>query len=144
MTAARLMIAVVVAAGCYTPMAGRREQTTVSDDAKGLLAGKVGSHDPNIRDKDKAEFGRHYSAAMDAYKHADYAHAIAEFEAAYAIDEQPLLIFNIAQSFRRAGRLADALGKYKEYLQHDPSAERDRVSELIDQTERDLALQSTH
>jgi len=137
----RVAAIAVALAGCFTPSPGRRDQTTVSNDAKAILSKLVTPRDsgPN-----KAAFERHYAAAMDAYKHTDFALAIAEFEAAYAIDDQPLLIFNIAQAFRKAGRLDEALRKYREYLDRDPSAERDHVSELIKETERDLAQQPKH
>jgi tetratricopeptide (TPR) repeat protein len=134
---ARILIAAVMATACYAPSVGQREQTTVADDARPLLAKLVKS--PASDAERKREFDRHYGAAMAAYKSADYAQAIAEFEAAYAIDAQPLLIFNIAQAFRKAGQLDQALVKYREYLERDPSAEREHVTELIDAAERELA-----
>jgi tetratricopeptide (TPR) repeat protein len=130
---------VLVTVGCFSSSPARRERTTLSDDSAAIML-SLRPHDPAEDDAStKARFQQHYDAAMTAYKDASYANAIAEFEASYAIDPQPLLIFNIAQSYRKAGKLDTALAKYREYLDRDPSAERDRVGELIKQTEGEVA-----
>lgn len=139
----RLAISCVIATavvGCYAPHTGRREQTTVSDDAAAVLATVLVSPTA-ATPPTQPEFEKHYNAAIDFYKKGSYPEAIAEFEAAYAVDPQPLLIFNIAQAYRKAGRLEQALAKYKEYLDKDPSAQKDQVAELIKQVEHDLKKQ---
>jgi tetratricopeptide (TPR) repeat protein len=135
----RLVLMVLLVTGCYSAPLVRRERTTVGDDAKQVLAAAL----PRTDVIDHDAFDRHYNAAMESYRHADYARAIAEFEAAFAIDAQPMLIFNIAQSYRKAGRLDEALRNYRDYLQRDPSAEHGHVTELIEETQRDLAHKTT-
>jgi tetratricopeptide (TPR) repeat protein len=134
----RLAILTLVAA-CYAPTASRREQSVVADNAHEVLAQALPPPKTTGEAPDHAAFDHHYRIAMDAYRRAEYATAVAEFEAAYAIDSQPLLIFNIAQSYRRAGQLPEALREYRRYLGLDPGAERDHVRELIEQTEHELA-----
>jgi tetratricopeptide (TPR) repeat protein len=136
MIGARFCIVALVMTACFEPSVGRRERTTVTDDAKVVLA-RVLTHD-----YDHEAFDHHYNAAMDAYHRADYAKAIAEWESAYEVDSQPLLVFNIAQAYRKAGHLDEALQRYRKYLELDPSAEHARVTELIERTEHELAKQT--
>lgn len=142
MTTSRLLLVMLFVTGCYSAPIVRRERTTVSDDAKQVLAAALPRTDTPQIDRDA--FDRHYNAAMESYRRAEYARAIAEFEAAFAIDAQPMLIFNIAQSYRKAGRLDEALRNYRDYLQRDPSAEHGHVTELIEQTQRDLERKTDH
>jgi hypothetical protein len=72
---------------------------------------------PEARDKARAHFkqGRAYQEA------GAYTQAVAEFEAAYALDPLPELLFNIGQALRLAGRKQDALDRFKQYLEVQPN-----------------------
>src|SRR5690349_15298118 len=70
-----------------------------------------------------AERGR---ALHDA---GNYTDAIAAFREAYVLAPSPGLLFNIAQSYRLAGRCDDAAWMYRRYLDSQPSGDRRAVAE---------------
>jgi tetratricopeptide (TPR) repeat protein len=137
MRAAHLALACALAAGCYGPSALRREQTSIPNDAGARLAAATAPL-PKAPSRQE-QFAQHYDAALGFYQQARYPEAIAEFEVAYGIDPQPLLLFNIGQAYRKAGRPQEALAKYREYLDKDPSAERNKVDDLIREVKAQIA-----
>jgi tetratricopeptide (TPR) repeat protein len=137
MRAARIAAAFALLAGCYEPSALRREHTTIPDDAGARLAAATLA--PAKGPTKEQLFTQHYDAALAFYQQARYPEAIAEFEVAYGIDAQPLLLFNIGQAYRKGGRPAEALAKYREYLDKDPSAERNKIDDLIRDVQRQIA-----
>jgi hypothetical protein len=64
---------------------------------------------------------------MAAYNLGHYAEAAAEFEAAYRLFLDPVLLFNIAQSYRLNGEPEKALNGYRSFLRTAPAGMRDRV-----------------
>ena len=54
-----------------------------------------------------------------------------------------LIVFNIGQAYRKGGLLDEALVKYREYLDKDPAAERDRVNDIIKDVEHSIAMRKT-
>jgi hypothetical protein len=67
--------------------------------------------------------------------------AIAEYEKAYALHEDPSLLFNMAQTCRRKGDLKRALDLYKNYLVKEPESPlrgevEDRIRTLKAQVEQ--------
>lgn len=60
-----------------------------------------------------AELVRQGSEDFAARRYDD---AVRALEAAYALQPQPLFLFNIAQALRKAGRLDDALAAYQRFL----------------------------
>jgi len=128
-----LLLAVVAA--CYTPVTVRRESTHLNEDSGRLVAAAIAPEQGNPK---RQQFDEHYQAALAFYERTQYPEAIAEFEAAYDLDPQPILVFNIGQAYRKAGKLDEALAKYHEYLEKDPAAERDRVNDIIREVERAL------
>jgi len=133
----RLLAACVLLAGCFEPFAIRRESSELTDEAGPRLRAAVSptAAAPPVA----ARFQQHYQAALGFYNARQYPEAIAEFEAAYGVDGQPMLLYNIGQAYRKAGKLELALAKYREYLAKDPAAERERVRPLIEEIERKLA-----
>ncbi|MEO8703097.1 MAG: tetratricopeptide repeat protein [Kofleriaceae bacterium] len=127
----RALVIAALLAGCYEPVAIRRESTMLSQQAGETIAAAV-APEPSKKQK----FDQHYQSALAFYAGKKYPEAIAEFETAYEVDPQPLLIFNIAQAYRHGGQLDRALAKYRDYLAKDPAAERDRVNEIIREVER--------
>ena len=67
--------------------------------------------------------GRHFSAAQEAFGAKHFKTAAGEFEAAYAITKDPVLLYNVAESYEKAGDGRKAVGNYKEYLKQQPAAQ---------------------
>lgn len=72
--------------------------------------------------QDFAAAGRHFAAAQDAFGRGEYGKAAVEYQAAYKITGDPSLLFNIGESYERAGQRAQAVQSYKAYLQAQPTA----------------------
>jgi len=64
----------------------------------------------------------HYKRGRDHVNFGEYEAAIKEFQAGYAIEPQPLFLFNIAECFRAAGRDEQAVDYYNRYLEARPEA----------------------
>ena len=127
---------VVLFAGCYSERSQRAEHTALEPNAGAIMVAATASISPGAAKQ--ASFDEHYNAALDFYEKAHYPEAIAEFETAYTFDPQPLLLFNIAQAYRKSEHLEEALAKYREYLAKDPAADRAKVNELIKGVETKL------
>jgi hypothetical protein len=68
------------------------------------------------------------------YQDSDWAHAIEEFRAAYELWANPVILFNLAQAYRRDGQLTQATETYNRYLETAPNltpTQRNEVSEAI-------------
>src|SRR6266540_6496126 len=74
--------------------------------------------DTPIKPEAKARFGR----GLDYYKMKEYEAAIAEFEAAYAIDPRNEILFAQAQAERLSGDCASAVVLYRHFLENNPPA----------------------
>lgn len=70
--------------------------------------------------------GRHFSAAQEAFGAKHFKTAAAEFEAAYAITRDPVLLYNIGESYQKAGQGRQAVAGYKKYL-HDQTNAPDKA-----------------
>jgi hypothetical protein len=67
--------------------------------------------------------GRHFSAAQEAFGAKHFKTAAAEFEAAYGITKDPVLLYNVAESYEKAGDGHKAVANYKAYLKEQPAAQ---------------------
>ncbi|MEO8214153.1 MAG: hypothetical protein ABI560_13215, partial [Myxococcales bacterium] len=76
-----------------------------------------GTDEPNA-----SEAKRHYEEGTKAFNLGEFARAIAEFKATYNVKPDPLLLYNIAQSYRLAGDAGQALFFYKSFLRNMPGA----------------------
>jgi tetratricopeptide (TPR) repeat protein len=91
---------------------------------------------PAVTDKTKAKTAKQYvDAGLAAQNTGDYDTAITFYTKAYELVPHPVLIFNIAQATRLAGRIDDALALYAKYLAADPNGSqaqtaRDIVAEI--------------
>jgi hypothetical protein len=74
------------------------------------------------RAQDFEAAGKHFSAAQEAFGAKHYRTAAAEFEAAYGITKDPVLLYNIAESYEKAGDGHKAAASYKAYLKDQPAA----------------------
>src|SRR6185369_136753 len=86
--------------------------------------------------KDKQKVAKQYvDAGLAAQNSGDYDTALIFYSKAYQLVPHPLLIFNMAQAHRLAGRTEKALTLYAKYLSEDPNGAqaqmaRDLVAEI--------------
>ncbi len=89
-----------------------------------------------------AEAKKHYEEGTKAFNLGEYPRAIAEFKATYNAKPDPLLLYNIAQSYRLAEDAAQALFFYKSFLRNMPAAtNRKEVEGRIKELEKKVADQ---
>jgi len=81
-----------------------------------LLAASVAHADS------ETEAQEHFKRGVKLYNLGHFQDAIPEFEKAYDLDPQPILLFNIAQSHRQNGNKERALFFYRRYLEQEPNA----------------------
>jgi tetratricopeptide (TPR) repeat protein len=86
---------------------------------------------PARADRDKA--AEHYKRGTAEYTLGNYSVAIAEFEAGFREEPEPAFLYNMAQAYRAAGRLDEAVLSYQRYLKFELDKD-DRAS-----AEQDLA-----
>ncbi len=86
--------------------------------------------------QDFAAAGRHFAAAQDAFGQDRFSQAAKEYQAAYEITKDPVLLFNIGESFQRAGDGPQAIRSYRAYLQAQPTAsDRPEVERRLNELE---------
>lgn len=71
----------------------------------------------------QAEAKAHFQKGQLAYQTSDYAAAISEWQAAYALDPRPLLQYNIAQAQERSGNTEAAIQALELYLSTAPTTD---------------------
>ncbi len=82
----------------------------------------------------------HYDAGRFHVQRGEYDDAIREFEASYQLKPLPLLLFNIGQVARSAGKLEKAVDAYQLYLRQRPDApERQDVKRWIAEMRETIA-----
>lgn len=64
----------------------------------------------------------HFNRGRKLFDLGKYDQAIAEYQQAYEIRDDPVLLFNIAQAYRLSSRYAEALRFYRLYLRRSPKA----------------------
>src|SRR5450432_1251141 len=85
----------------------------------------------------KDEMKLHYDKATRAYDVQKYDEAVIEYQKAYEIGGVPAMLFNVAQSYRLANQLEEALRFYRRYLQRSPNARnREDVERKIAELEK--------
>src|SRR5213595_2135419 len=67
-----------------------------------------------------AEAKQHYNKAIQYYDLGRFEEAAKEFEAAYELKQDPTLLYNLAQAYRRMGSGKRALELYKNFLRKVP------------------------
>lgn len=71
---------------------------------------------------DPVSSAEHLRRSVEAFQAKDFLRAVTELRAAYRQDPKPLLLFNIGQAYRRAGRAAEALEAYEQFLRAEPKS----------------------
>lgn len=67
-----------------------------------------------------ADWKTHYDLALALYQAQKFEDAIPEFQAAYKLMQNPGLLFNLAQAYRKAGHPREAIEYYDLYLSATP------------------------
>jgi hypothetical protein len=95
------------------------------------------------RADDTAEARQHYSKGKQLFDAGDYRGAMAEFATADKLAPSPLLEFNIALCHERLGEKAEAVRRYRLYLDRVPDAQnRTQVEQKIHQLESEMKAES--
>ena len=110
-----------------------------------ILVGAVAEAKPTRAALRKA--ARHFNSGDKAYRLGNYEKAMKQFEAAYALSEDPLVLLNIAQATRKqfevdddSGKLTRARDLYQSFLREAPdSPERANVESVLKKVEERLA-----
>ena len=90
-----------------------------------------------LSEAQKQKTKEHYEKATRLYNVGKYQEAIAEYEAAYLVSADPVMLFNIAQCHRLNNQPDEAVRFYKNYLRNAPGApNRDDVERKIVEMER--------
>src|SRR5689334_10519236 len=79
----------------------------------------------------------HYEAGSGLYQLGRYDEAIREFSAGYALSHRPQFALNLAQCYRKLGRLEDARDMIRRFLDEAPpnASERGEAEKLLAETE---------
>jgi tetratricopeptide (TPR) repeat protein len=70
---------------------------------------------------DRAKAAAHFKQGQEFFKVNDYDRALKEYQAAFELSHEPLLVFNIALCHDRANRPEQALDGFKHYLDLAPN-----------------------
>jgi hypothetical protein len=90
---------------------------------------------------------KHFDAGSKAFSLGEFKRAIDEYKAAFNIKADPVFLYNIAQAYRLAGDLSQAVFFYRSYLNNSPKAPNrheveDRIRKLEQQLNEQRALTS--
>ncbi len=90
-----------------------------------------------LTESQKRETREHYDKATKLYNLGKFTDAIAEYQAAYLVSADPVMLFNIAQCHRNNSQPEEAIRFYKNYLRNAPNAvNRAQVEKNIADMER--------
>jgi tetratricopeptide (TPR) repeat protein len=71
---------------------------------------------------DKARAADLFKRSADAYRQGDFKQAIELLDEAYALDPQPVLLYNRARAHEGLGHLDEAIAGYEKFLADEPNA----------------------
>jgi hypothetical protein len=71
---------------------------------------------PEVKTAAQKEAERHFQSGVQLFKETKYAEALAEFERAYEISPQPLVLYNIAGCHRELSHYSEAVAYYRRFL----------------------------
>lgn len=72
----------------------------------------------------------HYDRAIELSRHEHYKQALGEFQAAYDLQPKPVLLYNMAQCYRRLGQAREALDHYQRYYDLEPDKTEDMKAKV--------------
>lgn len=70
----------------------------------------------------------HFEMGRRQHELGNYLAAVDEFKQAYLAQPEPIILFDIAQSYRRAGRLTDARAFYQRFIERVPDGAQRRAA----------------
>jgi hypothetical protein len=76
-----------------------------------------------VRAQDFSAAAAHFGAAQQAFGKQHFHTAAAEFQMAYDITKDPVLLYNIGEAWQKAGDGKKAVASYKAYLKAQPNAQ---------------------
>jgi hypothetical protein len=83
-------------------------------------------------DNDAAAAREHYKRGLTLYDLGKYDEAVVEFEQAYELKDEPVLLYNIGQALRLNSKYTEAMRFYRTYLKRKPNApNREEVEQKI-------------
>ncbi|MDW8282481.1 MAG: tetratricopeptide repeat protein [Myxococcales bacterium] len=85
-----------------------------------VLVGLLGKF---VRAEEPLTFKERYERTVVLFKSGQYEQAIKEFQLLYQERPLPILLFNLAQSHRKAGHAKEALDLYDRFLREDPKTD---------------------
>ncbi|HWE31323.1 MAG TPA: hypothetical protein VHB97_25130 [Polyangia bacterium] len=107
-----------------------------------LLLGTVGPAAAADSPEGSAKF--HFEEGTKAFNLGEFKHAVDEYRAAYKPKPDPVFLYNIAQAYRLAGDLTQALFFYESYLRNEPNAPNLReVDRRVHELEVELERQKS-
>ncbi|HET7505077.1 MAG TPA: hypothetical protein VFK02_28860 [Kofleriaceae bacterium] len=71
---------------------------------------------PAAKTPEQREAERHFQSGVALFKESKYAEALAEFERAYEVSPQPLVLYNIAGCHRELSHYREAVDYYRRFL----------------------------
>ena len=87
---------------------------------------------PAAANTNKARAAELFKASSDAYMRGDFSHAIELLDEAYALDPQPVLIYNKARAHEGLGHVDEAIELYERYLTEEPtSSDRGAIEQRL-------------
>lgn len=89
--------------------------------------GTLASANAGSETDDLAKARRRFEKGQRLYDLRRYVESVPEFEAAYELSGDPVLLYNLAQSYRMAEKYPDALHYYRAYLKKVPKSARTEV-----------------
>jgi hypothetical protein len=98
----------------------------LAQTARGDTTPPTSASAPAMTDEARASYER----GLRLYADRDYAAAIAEFHAGYAIDPRREFLFAEAQAKRLAGDCAGAVGLYQKFLETEPTAAQVNATQM--------------
>ncbi|MBT3218232.1 MAG: hypothetical protein HN348_04020, partial [Proteobacteria bacterium] len=106
----------------------------------GLLISAPAIAEPSAAEIERAK--ELYTNGRALFAEGDYENAMIAFEAAYAIDQQPLLLYNMASALERSGKLKEAVEKLNKYRAFAKTDERDQLERRIRNLEKRIEEQA--
>jgi hypothetical protein len=77
---------------------------------------------PAARAQDFEKAGKLFAAAQESFGKKHYSSAATLFQSAYDITKDPILLYNVAESWEKAGDGKQAVSSYEAYLKAQPKA----------------------
>src|SRR5687767_9910106 len=78
--------------------------------------------DKPVPAKNQSQAADLFKKSVDAYRRGAFKEAIDLLNEAYALDPQPVLLYNLARAHEGLGDLDLAISTYEKYLQQEPNA----------------------